>query len=282
MKISKSLFALSLIYAVVAIFWFVFVIVSGHSGIYDGPVFKYLVKPFLVGMTLLPLIGGFIGLKKAKKWGSIKSAVGRSITALSLGLFGWGFGMIVWNYYLFIGQVEVPYPSLADLFYISIWPLWTYAMFQLSKATGVKFGLKSKKGKIFFFVVPILIVVLSYYLLFTIARGNTLEWNNMVQLILGILYPLGDVAILISAVMVFILSIRFLGGRYRQPVRILLLGFVLNYVTDFIFVYTTTNGTYFNAHVADFLYVNMLFIISLGVVLFDPDRLDIDIKKSNM
>jgi hypothetical protein len=54
----------------------------------------------------------------------------------------------------------------------------------------------------------------------------------------------------------------------------LVFGFVLNYIADIVFVFTTTKGTYFNGNVADFLYVIMLFTVAMGISKLDPSLLN--------
>jgi hypothetical protein len=195
--------------------------------------------------------------------------------SLGLGMFGWSGGMIFWNYYLFFMKVEVPYPSLGDLFYIMIWPFWTYAMISLFKVTGAKYGLRKLSGKILALVLSTVVVSVSYYFLFTIARQGQLDLTGSVTSnLLAFLYPLGDVAILLSAVLLYSLSFNFLGGEYKNSILTLVFGFVLNYIADIVFVFTTTKGTYFNGNVADFLYVIMLFTVAMGISKLDPSLLN--------
>jgi len=222
-------------------------------------------------MIAVPLLGGIFGLQKAKSWGGWQSSMGRTTMGLALGLIAWAGGMIIWNFYLFFLDVEVPYPSLADAIFILSWPLWFYGVINLSKATGAKFGLREKKGKLFLFIIPIVAILASYYLLFEIARGGEFVWDvSGLQLFFDLFYPIGDIVILTAVALVFMLSRRFLGGKYRVPVFIVLLGFLLNYTSDFIFSYTTTLETYFNGHFVDFLFTTTMFVLSVGVILLDP------------
>src|SRR6185436_17423348 len=89
------------IYAITAALWLTFVALTGYTATYEGPIFTYVLKPFLVGMSLLPLIGGIIGLLNSRTWGGGSSAIGRGLISISLGVIAWSGGMIIWNYYLF-------------------------------------------------------------------------------------------------------------------------------------------------------------------------------------
>lgn len=259
-----------LIYVISVILWIIFIVTTKNIGTYEGPIFNYVLTPFLIGMTILPLFGFILCVQKAQLWGGWKSAIGKSLISLGLGLLGWAGGMIVWNYYLFFKEVEVPFPSLADLFFITIWPLWTFSMLQLSKATGAKYGFRKVKGKVIAVIIAVVSIFLSYYLLFVVAKEGIIDLSlNTPQIALNFFYPIGDVAILMSAILVYALSYKFLGGLYKKTVIILLVGFLINYVADFIFLFTSTKGTYFNGHIVDFMYLTMMFTLSLGVAGFN-------------
>ena len=269
-RIRSLKFIINFVFVATTVLWFLFVFSTKHSALYEGAVFQYLLKPFLIGMTLLPILGGILGVYRSIGWGGWKSNMGRSLVAVSLGMFGWAGGMIFWNYYLFFLNVEVPYPSIADFLYVMIWPFWTYAMISLFKVTGVKYGFKKVGGKIIAFIVSIIVLLLSYYLLFEVARQGEVDLTgDFSSNLLAILYPLGDISILLTSVLVFSLSYNFLGGLYKKPILILLSGFVLNFITDIIFVFTTTTETYFNGHIVDMFYVLMLFTVSVGISKMD-------------
>ena len=105
---NKKSLLLIVIYLLAAIFWLILMLKTGFAASRGG----YYLQIFLFA---IPFVGSIIGFSNAKKWGAFKSSVGRAITFLSLGTLTWAIGMLIWNYYIFLAQVEVPYPSLADL-----------------------------------------------------------------------------------------------------------------------------------------------------------------------
>lgn len=284
MNLKAEIRILSFFYLITAILWIIFIFYTNHSGLYEGKVFEFVLKPFLIGMTIIPILGGYFGIKKAKSWGGFKSTLGKGMIFVSLGTLSWGLAMIVWNYYLFIKGVEIPYPSLADLFFVSIWALWTYGMYNIGKVSGAKYGLKETWGKIAALIESLVVVIVSYYLLFVVARQGIFDLGGgIIQTTLGFLYPLGDIVILMTAMSVYLLSKKFLGGKFKNPILLLLLCFVLNYIADFMFVFTTSgeNPTYFNGHIVDILYTTIMFMASLGILLIDPNRLQENQQKEN-
>lgn len=273
-KLNAATKTIIAIYVVTVLFWLGFVGLSHYTATYEGPIFSYLLKPFLIGMMLLPITGGIVGLINSRGWGGWSSAIGRGSLGIGLGTLAWAGGMIIWNYYLFFTDVEVPYPSLADAIFILSWPLWAYGLLQISRVVGIKYALKNKKGKFAFVLIPVMVIALSYYLLFEVARGGEVDFGSgVIKLFFDLFYPIGDIVILTFTILVYNLSRNFLGGIYKRPILFLLLAFLLNYFADFTFSYTTTNETYFNGHLVDLLFTTAMFVLSLSLAFLTPKTL---------
>lgn len=253
------------IYLLAAVAWVFLTVTTGHSAHPFGLYFQII-------LFVIPFVGALVGFRNSRLWGGFKSALGKAVLFLSLGTFTWSIGMLAWNYYIFIAQVEVPYPSLADIAFILSWPLWALGVIYLSKATGVKFALRQAKGKALLVAVPLLAIAASYYLLVIVARGGVIELDglNGWKLFFDLFYPIGTSVILAMALTFFSLSMDFLGGRYKNPIAILILAFLVNYLSDFTFSLTTTNETYFNGHFVDFLFFTAMYLFSLSLSMFKP------------
>lgn len=236
------------------------------SGIKDLPI--NLLYSFAT--AVLALIGGLMGLAVSKHWGGMKSAVGKAVFLMSLGTTSWSLGNFVWSFYNFVLHQEMPYPSLADVGYALAVPLWAIGVYYLSKATGAKFSLRKLRGRVVAVVLPIVAAVFSYYFLFIIARGSSLPVEGgMLKIFLDFYYPLGDWVILTMSFLLFGLSVKYLGGQFRWPVFITIFGFILMFVADFSFSYTTTIETYYNGNFADFMFAVAMYVISFGVASID-------------
>jgi hypothetical protein len=219
---------------------------------------------------VIPFIGGLIGFSKAKKWGMFKSTMGKAVFMLSMGCFTWGIGELIWSYYNFFLNANVPYPSWADAGFILNYPFFAIGFLILGKATGTKFGLRSILGKIFLVILPIAAFALSWYALVEVARGGSLiSGGGMLKTFFDIAYPMGDVVILITAFLTFGLSFQFLGGRFRWPIFIIIFGILIQYFADFGFSYTTTLNTYYNGSAIDLLFATSMFVLSFGITLLD-------------
>src|SRR3990167_9908765 len=180
---------------------------------------------------------------------------------------------IIWSFYNFILHQEMPYPSLADLGYTLAVPLWAIGIFYLSKATGAKFSLRQLKGRALLIVLPIIATIFSYYFLFVIARDSsfTVE-GGLLKIFLDFYYPLGDWVILTMSFLLFGLSLKYLGGKFRLPIFIILAGFVVMFMADFSFSYATTIGTYYNGNISDLLFATAIFVLSFGISSLDIEE----------
>ena len=224
-------------------------------------------------LGFIPVYGGINGLFIAKRWGSFTSAVGRAIIYLSLGLISWGIGTYIYSgFYNLILNIEVPYPSFADIGYILALPLWVVGITQLSRATGAQYGLRSSRGKLVLLIIPLAVIAASYYLLVVVARSGTLtaDYTAFLKVVLDLTYPLGDVMILTLATLVYGLSYNYFGGIFKKAIYIILSGFVLMYFADFAFSYTTTLGTFYPGDWNDLLFTTAMLALSSGIALMDP------------
>src|SRR3989344_6672865 len=213
MKFNKNSLLIIILYIITVIFWLYFVFATKYTTTLEGWKYEYLLKPFLIGMTVIPLVGGLFGIKNALNWGGMKSVLGRSVLGISLGLLAWAGGMVIWNYYLFFTVVEVPYPSLADVIFILSWPLWTYGLLQLSRAIGLRFAWKNLSHKKSIFFISGIIILLSVYLIFGVARDWGVSFTDLnIKLFFDIFYPIGSIVISTLVFLIYWLSKGFLGG----------------------------------------------------------------------
>lgn len=254
---------LTLVYAATFLFWAFFARNPEHA---SAGLYMQLL------LFVIPFIGAIVGLRNARLWGGLKSSLGKAVGFVSAGVLAWSAGMLAWCYYIFILQVEIPYPSLADALFILSWPLWTIGVFWLSKATGVRFALKETRGKVLLVCVPLVALALAYYLLVVVARGGVLEFDtlNLPKLFFDLFYPIGSAVILALTLTFYSLSSAFLGGRYRTPITLLVLAFLGNFCADIMFSYTTTNETYFNGAFPDMLFATGMYLFGLSLALMAP------------
>jgi hypothetical protein len=253
----------SLVFLVVLIaFWLGLYLTGTTEGTYN---YWY---SFLFG--LIPLIGGAIAISGSGTWGGLKTAMGKAVFFIGLGVFLWGCGELIWSYYNFFLNTAAPYPSLADIGFAPSIFFYGLGAYYLSKITGAKFGLRSKAAKVFLVLAPLVILAVSYYLLVMVARGGVLvpEGEGVLKTILDLAYPLGDFLALTLAIVISGLSFQYMGGRHKYDIVAILLGLGVMFLGDMAFSYATTVGTYYNANWGDLLLTLGTFLLTFGALGF--------------
>ncbi len=266
MKLNKFQIVLCVFFIALTIFWIILnFFINTTTGFYNY-LFSFL-------LSLIPFLAGFLNMFFAKAWGWFKSSIGRAVFFISLGSFSWGCGEIIWSYYNFFQNISAPYPSFADIGFLLAIVFWVLGISNLFRASGASASLMKKSGKYSLVTIPIIVIILSYYLLVHVARGGdiTTDFNGYLKLFFDLAYPIGDVVILSFVLVISSLSLDYLGGKYKPVIILLLLGFSLMYFADFVFSYTTTVETFYNGNLGDLLFASALFLISLGSLGFKPE-----------
>lgn len=217
-------------------------------------------------ISFIPLVGGLVGIIGSRRWGLFSTSIGKARFFISVGLFCWGSGNIIWGYYNFFVSVEIPYPSLADAGYLSASIFWIIGIIYLSKATGAKFSLREKKSTFFLLFIPVLIFFFSCYLLFFVIKRPFTE--SFLKMFFDMAYPTVDIIILTLASIIFGLSVNFFGGKYKLSLFMILAGFAGMYIADFMFSYTTALNIYYNGSFTEILFGLALFLLTWGTLSF--------------
>ena len=261
-------------YFVFIFVWWAFFFVTGKANAGGEVTLGGALYQFAFG--LIPLIGGVLGILKSKKWGGLKSYVGRALLFISIGAVCWGIGQMFWSlYYNIFTSVDVPYPSLADVGYSLSFPFLALGLISLSKATGARFSLKHPGGKVLALCITIIGIIAAYYLLIVVARGGVIDFTEgALKLFFDLAYPLGDLVIFLFSALIYGLSFKYLGGRYKIAILSVLLGQLVLFFGDFTFSYTTTVGSYYNGHWVDMVLPTAWMLIVFGVNCFDTKGVD--------
>ncbi|OGO10263.1 MAG: hypothetical protein A2Z66_13840 [Chloroflexi bacterium RBG_13_66_10] len=165
-----------------------------------------------------------------------KETAWRIWMAMFLGFFLWGIGEILWAYYDLLPGGEVPFPSLADLLWaVGYLPLWV-ALWLRFRSIEVRPGLP--QGVALAAVVLVGIVAVRYVLWPVITYT---EFDRPIEQFLDLLYPIGDLAILMGSVLV---AVTVRGGRLSVPWQVISVGMVVLALADLIFAYGTWNELY--------------------------------------
>ncbi len=212
---------------------------------------------------IIAIIGGILGLVLSKIVGGFKSHLGRAVTYFSIGLLLQAFGQSVYSYFNLIAHVQAPYPSLGDVgFFGSIFFYIAGAVYLL-KVTGSHISLRSVRNKIWAIGMPVLLLITSYLIF---LRHYSFDELNILKTVLDFGYPLGQAFYLSLAILALILSGRVMGGMMKKPILFFLLALVMQYVSDFNFLFHANNGTWFVGSMGDFLYMFSYLCMTFSII----------------
>jgi len=222
---------------------------------------NYLLLGAVYG-TVLTFCAGVAGLVAAHYWGGTKSVMGRAIMFLSLGVFAQFFGQAVFSFYNIVLDVEVPYPSIADIGYFGVIPLYIAGILSLAKASGIAVRLKAIRSQIQTAVIPLVMILISYVMF---LRGYSFADMDALTVFLDFGYPVGQGIFVALAILTYSLSRDVLGGLMRNRILIILVAFFLQYLADFNFLYQNISETWRNGGYGDYLYLLAYVVMALGI-----------------
>lgn len=195
-----------------------------------------------------PAFSIFAALLSIQIWRSTsRREVSRTIWAyFAIGIILWMLAESIWAFYTLFLKIDVPYPSLADLFWVVgyvVLGMSLYLRYQTlqSKPTARQFTILAAASALFiflslFFVLPSVIESIRD----AMAEGFTIA--SLLENILNVLYPTGDLILLVMSVFIFF-TLR--SGEYSLPWRFIAVGLVCSSLADLIFVYATSQGLYY-------------------------------------
>lgn len=230
---------------------------------------------FSFAYGLIPLFSGIYFLTKLYYFKLDQSRViFRSLLFFSLGLIAWGLGESIWSYYNLVLNVEIPYPSIADFFYVTTFPMFSLGVIYLARGLGAFGVLKNRYARMLVVVIPVVTLVVSYYLLIVFARAGVLtESFEGLKFFFDISYPLWDAIVLTLVLLLTSLTITRLEGKTKLSVLLISFGSILMFLADLGFAHQTTYNTFYNGGMVDLIYTISLYCLSLGVGFLEFDSL---------
>lgn len=187
----------------------------------------------------------------------IKCRVHRTIhLIMMLGSLSFFIAQLIWVYYNLILHSPIPYPGLADLFWVLFYPLTALGGYLIMRDIKIIFTwerlleMAVSFGIIFFIIYSFLII------------NNVQENLPLFTQLLNLSYPFFDALLLTMT----LTAIRSQQGQL-QP---LLLYFIFAFITlafgDTLFAYQTTLETYWNGNIVDAVYALAGYFYAMGIV----------------
>lgn len=212
---------------------------------------------FNTGIGLAYLIPGFSGLFLSRRLAL--PLLSRALTFMGAGLIAYGLGWFVWTYYNLATAVEIPVPSLGDVFFLLLFiPLSAYGLSQ--GIANLARGVESRH-----IILGLLIFLLSFIFIFgfvmTPSVSNTL---TLTQNLVNLAYPLGDSLLLTLAIILLTVG----GGIRNRGFLLLATGFLFQVAADIFYSSQIVNELYWNGGLADMFYAlpGLFFSLAFGSI----------------
>jgi len=176
----------------------------------------------------------------------------------------WAIGEGVWCWYQLALNIQVPFPSIADLFFLLAVPLMASGVLLLAKESGAITG--TTKALLDGAIIAASLLFISW----ATALGSVLHSGGESDFarIVGLAYPVGDIV----TATVALAALTRARGSYRRRLTLLAAGIVSLAVADSMFAFLTQNGTYGNGNWMDTGWVAGFLII--GMAALAPGRAD--------
>jgi diguanylate cyclase (GGDEF)-like protein len=173
---------------------------------------------------------------------------------VAFGVLTWTGGDLVWTLWL-DNLANPPYPSVADLLYLAMYPAMYAALMLLIRSQRSRFRSEQwLDGGI----VAVALAALGIGLILpTVLHGND---GRTVDDIVNLAYPLGDVTLLVFVVVAFALS-SWRPGRMWMWFGVAM---AVDAVADLIFTYVEAKGTYVAGSILDTMWPAAMALVAVA------------------
>ena len=226
--------------------------------------------------VLIPSIFNVILLRRRRALGS---TLGKGLLLLTLAACAWGCGNAVWFYYNTCtgwGRLgcdtnwAVPFPSLADVGYLAVYPFLAAGLVMLGRVMGL--SVRNALRMSWMAVPP---VILATYVALPPTMIGPLQFGlggtfspgaTVLQDILSTAFMMGDCIVVTGAVVLLAHSRIVAGGRFFRPLIVVAMSAVLLFVADMVFQLEVA-GAVPQRGPDDVLYGLSMVVMTIGVML---------------
>jgi hypothetical protein len=213
---------------------------------------NYLINP---AIAFIYWFAGYVSFTAGRKIGPT-TTMGKALQSIALASLSYAMALIIWTWYVFVDGAGIPYPSLADIFFILFIPGILYGTLQLLTLYGSAFTINRLLRSIF--IAGTAFSVLFY---FTVLPSLSKD-APLLEIFFDILYPISDFILMLIATVGITLS----GGMYRKSLTLLSCGLLCQVVGDSFFSYRTSHSLYWNGDIADYFFTLSAFLLVLSIL----------------
>lgn len=265
MKKARRNLIIGLIASILAVNSIILFAGDAESKNYFGNVLRPILAAVATGLA-------FIVVYRQK----VKGVFGRSYAALAAGLVLYLIAEMLWGYYSIGLGIEVPFPSLADAFWLAAYAPFGYGLFTLSRMYS--YGKHKKTNKALIMMSICVAVFASYYVVQLISVSDLTSAEGTIATAIGIAYPILDSILIIPA----LLAIMSAGRGYLTSVPWIFVSWIFTAIADGIFGFTAVTTIAGDVSVWNLFYNAAYLSMAAGLfwhnkyMIFDKRKVDPD------
>jgi hypothetical protein len=177
---------------------------------------------------------------------------------LTMGIALYFLGEASWSYIELIMGVEVPFPSIADLFWLLGYIPLFVGLAIIYQRLAVKL---TGREKAIFAIFGLVLILFSYVFLFRpIVQSSEI---SVMEKLLDLVYPTWDIFLAVPALAVLLIYGRGLLGRTWLFIG---LGFLFFTAADLLFSYLTWIGKFKTGSLVDLLWIAGYILIAISAI----------------
>jgi len=169
----------------------------------------------------------------------------------TFGMLLWFLGELGWAVYTTVLKVEIPYPSIADVFWLSGYvPLFVVLLLYVE-------NFQHKISVKMFLVAGVIVAVMSaiVFSLLMIPVLAEASQQDFLTLSISLAYPGLDILLFLEAILgLLVFTVTRLKGRIGVAWLLMNTAIFANVLGDMTFSYFTLEGTYYNGHPQELLF----------------------------
>jgi len=220
-------------------------------------VFSNVLPPLIAGASV---VTSMIALRKY--WEGLGSRMTQIWVHFTLGVTFWFLGELTWGIYALVLGVEIPYPSIADGFWlIGYIPLFFALRSYLSIVRPAV-----TKGILAAAYTSVLAIAIAFSFLFIIPAFAS-EAGTLTRII-NAAYPTLDLLLFaLSIIGLLVFTTTRLKGEIDKVWILLNAGILMNVIADSLFSYTTAHDIYYDGHPLElfFLFGYLSFLLGFYI-----------------
>ena len=235
----------------VAIFVIFTAVYQLRSFLDDSQFMWISVFSYVVGPGSMALISSFLTIKLFRK----NHFQAKAVLFFALGATCRLIAEQIWAFYDHVLDTD-PFPSEADIFFIAAYPFFTLFLFYSLKPI-----ISNVSKNTWFFAIILSFAILLPSLL---ASYDDIAGDESFSVSIALSYPIMSSIQLVPAIIgIFFLSKE--GSSFSW--MLILFGFVVEHISDTLFLFIELDGTYFDGHPVDLIFMYSFILLAYGMFL---------------